>query len=70
MSIYSILFVFLQICWTMTSNMFEIDVLSMKDENPTHLYNITIGQSWYYCKPKTPPLSHGWSYECEENRRH
>jgi len=54
----------------MTSNMFEIDVLSMKDENPTHLYNITIGQSWYYCKPKTPPLSHGWSYECEENRRH
>lgn len=47
-------------------NMFEIDVVEIASTgNQDHIYNVTIATKSYYCRPKSPPLSHGWAYECD-----
>jgi len=43
----------------------EIDIDKIYNDN----YKIYIGNKIFSCTPKTPPLSHGWSYECETNQR-
>jgi hypothetical protein len=43
----------------------EIDI----DELKNNSYKIFIDNKQFYCTPKTPPLSHNWSYECESNKR-
>jgi len=44
---------------------FELDI----DQTNTSLYTIWIGDKYYSCTPKTPPLSHSWSYECVGSQR-
>ena len=39
---------------------FEVDI----DKLGNTSYKIWIDDKYYTCKPKTPPLSHSWSYEC------
>ena len=39
---------------------FEIDI----DKKNNSTYLIIVDNKSFFCTPKTPPLSHGWSYEC------
>ena len=40
----------------------QIDIL----QNGNNSYAVSIKNIEYSCIPKTPPLSHSWSYECED----
>lgn len=39
----------------------EIDIDQLNNTN----YMIHVGEKAYTCNPKKPPISHGWSYECD-----
>lgn len=45
------------------SSPIEIDIDRLT--NSTNAVLITVDHKIYGCSPKTPPLSHSWSYECE-----
>jgi len=40
---------------------FNVDI----DKESNSSYHIIIDNKEFYCTPKTPPLSHSWSYECQ-----
>lgn len=44
---------------------FEVDI----DKLGNSSYKIWIEDNSYSCTPKTPPLSHSWSYECRNTPR-
>ena len=41
----------------------EIDIDRINNTN----YKIFIDNQYYSCTPKSPPLSHSWSYNCVSN---
>lgn len=41
-------------------------VIDVDEIDPTH-FHITFDDRSLRCIPKTPPLSHSWSYECQED---
>lgn len=51
--------------FAVASGNFEVDI----DKMNTSSYKIWINEKYYSCTPKTPPLSHSWSYECTGTQR-
>lgn len=66
--IYKMKFLYILISiftFTLANVQIEIDIDKLNNTN----YKILIDKQYYSCTPKTPPLSHSWSYECISNNR-
>lgn len=44
---------------------FEVDIDRLNGSS----YKIWIDNKYFSCTPKSPPLSHGWAYECSGSQR-